>query len=168
MLGDLPILGDHFAMSHVIECGHAAPSGEVGDAVERRAGAGIKPAAAPSNATMLALLRLRRLRAVAFSGRLFAQPAWDMLLELLECDLWARRTSVSSLYLAAGVPPATALRRLNDMEAAGLVRRTDDPRDRRRQFVELTPGTRAKLTAFFEDAQVQAALQIDERHLHRR
>jgi DNA-binding MarR family transcriptional regulator len=120
-----------------------------------------------SNTALLALVRLRKLRAALFSEKLFAQPAWDMLLELLECQLRARRISVSGLYLAAGVPPATALRRINDMEAAGLIRRVYDPCDRRRQFVELTPRTRDKLTLFFQDAQVRDALLIDERNLTR-
>lgn len=126
----------------------------------------VKPAAEgnpSSKAVLLALIRLRKLRAALFAEKLFAQPAWDMLLELLECQLRARRISVSSLYLAAGVPPATALRRINDMEAAGLIRRSHDPRDRRRQFVELTPRTRDKLAQFFQDAKVRAALQIDDR-----
>ncbi len=122
---------------------------------------------ASSNTMLLALVRLRKLRAALFSDKLFAQPAWDMLLELLECQLRARRISVSSLYLAAGVPPATALRRINDMEAAGLIRRTHDPRDRRRQFVELTPRTRDRLTQFFQDTQVRDALMIDEHALSR-
>jgi len=122
----------------------------------------IGAAHASAHTILLALVRLRKLRAALFSEKLFAQPAWDMLLELLECHLRARRISVSSLYLAAGVPPATALRRINDMEAAGLIRRAYDPRDRRRQFVELTPRTRDKLANFFQDAQVRAALLIDE------
>lgn len=116
---------------------------------------------------LLALLRLRKLRATAFVDKLFAQPAWDMLLELLECQLRGRRLSVSSLYLAAGVPPATALRRINDMERAGLIKRAYDPRDRRRQFIELTPETLQKLRNFLRNAQVWSALKLDERDLQR-
>jgi DNA-binding MarR family transcriptional regulator len=97
-----------------------------------------------------ALLSLRELRGALFPEKLFAQPAWDMLLELLECKLRQRRISVSSLYLAAGVPPATALRRIQDMEDVGLISRVCDPSDRRRQFVELTPQTLHRLRTFFQ------------------
>jgi len=104
--------------------------------------------------SLQALLSLRELRGTLFPEKLFAQPAWDMLLELLECKLRQRRISVSSLYLAAGVPPATALRRIQDMENAGLIARVCDPSDRRRQFVELTPQTLHRLRTFFQYSDV--------------
>ena len=124
-------------------------------------------AAAPNTATLQALLRLRHLRATLFPERLFAQPAWDMLLELLECQLRRRRISVSGLYLAAGVPPATALRRLQDMEDARLIVRVCDPSDRRRQFVELTPHTLHQLQTFFRHGDVWQALRLDEHSVSR-
>jgi len=111
---------------------------------------------------LLPLLRLRKIRASVFLDKLFAQPAWDMMLELLECHLRGRKISVSSLYLAAGVPPATALRRIHDMECAGLVRRISDPRDRRRQFVELTTETLIRLRLFLRHEQVLSALAVDD------
>lgn len=50
------------------------------------------------------LLRARRLRADFLPGDLFADPAWDMLLDLLAAHLDQERVSVSSLCIAAAVP----------------------------------------------------------------
>ena len=122
-----------------------------------------EPSALPDTALLQALLRLRHLRAELFPEKLFAQPAWDMLLELLECRLHRRRISVSSLYLAAHVPPATALRRIQEMEDIGLIARVCDPSDRRRQFVELTPRTLHQLQIFFRQSDFLQMPKMDER-----
>jgi len=122
-----------------------------------------EPSALPDTALLQALLRLRHLRAELFPEKLFAQPAWDMLLELLECRLHRRRISVSSLYLAAHVPPATALRRIQEMEDIGLIARVCDPSDRRRQFVELTPRTLHQLQTFFRQSDFLQMPKMDER-----
>ncbi|GHC79666.1 response regulator [Limoniibacter endophyticus] len=87
---------------------------------------------------LLELLRTRDIKTRYFSDRLFADPAWHMVLDLMENHLLDRNVSVSSLYLASGVAPATASRRLDEMEQAGLVGRWLDPTDKRRQFVRLT------------------------------
>ncbi len=56
------------------------------------------------------IIRQRQLRARFFDGELFADPAWDMLLDLTAARVEARRVSVTSLCIASGVPPTTALR----------------------------------------------------------
>jgi DNA-binding MarR family transcriptional regulator len=114
----------------------------------------------PCSASLQALLRLRQVRATLFPEKIFVQPAWDMLLELLECHLRQRRISVSGLYLAAGIPPATALRRMQDMEDAGLIVRVSDPNDRRRQFVELTSRTLRQFQAFVRHGDVVQTLRM--------
>ena len=75
----------------------------------------IEPAAredAPDVAveTVRSVIRARRLRARYFSEEMFADPAWDMLLDLLQAELSQLRVPVSSLCIAAGVPATTALR----------------------------------------------------------
>jgi DNA-binding MarR family transcriptional regulator len=122
---------------------------------------GMGTAPVSNAASLQAVLRLRHVRAALFPEKIFAQPAWDMLLELLECRLRGRRISVSGLYLAAGVPPATALRRLQEMEDAGLIARVSDPGDRRRQFVELTPRTLQQFQAFVRHGDVLQALRME-------
>lgn len=103
----------------------------------------------PSTERLAQLVRLRGLRAAFFSGKLFAEPVWDILLELMEVRLGGGRPlSVSSLCIASGAPSTTALRRIEDLEREGLVTRVPDPADGRRQFVELTPTAADQLTAY--------------------
>lgn len=92
----------------------------------------------PGKERLLELLRTRDIKTRYFTDRLFVDPAWHMLLDLMENHLLERSVSVSSVYLASGVAAATASRRLEEMEEAGLVGRWSDPHDRRRQFVQLT------------------------------
>lgn len=49
-----------------------------------------------------------------------------------------RRLSVTSLCLASKSPVTTALRRIERLLEAGLVSCTQDPKDRRRKYIELT------------------------------
>ncbi len=97
------------------------------------------------------VLRARRLRANFLPADLFADPAWDMLLDLLYAELAQHRVAVSSLCVAAAVPPTTALRWLTTLVNRGLVVRRGDPRDARRVFVELAPDTSAALHRYFAE-----------------
>jgi len=89
-------------------------------------------------AEIRAAIRARRLRGQYFEGELFADPAWDMLLDLYAAALERRRVSVSSLCIAASVPPTTALRWIGTMHDAGLFERHADPIDRRRAYIGLS------------------------------
>ena len=96
-------------------------------------------------------IRVRRLRGRYFQEDLFADPAWDMMLELLAAELAGRRVAISSLCAAAAVPPTTALRWLNLLVKQGLFVRRTDPLDGRRVFVELAPRTSTSLQDYFRD-----------------
>jgi hypothetical protein len=85
-----------------------------------------------------AVIRSRRLRAQFFAQEMFADPAWDMLLDLFAAELEGRRVSVSSLCIAAAVPPTTALRWIGTLHDAGLFERHADPSDRRRAYIALS------------------------------
>src|SRR5690606_24209072 len=65
-------------------------------------------------------LRVRRLRDEFLPGDLFADPAWDMLLDLFAARLEQERVSVSSLCIASAVPPTTALRWIRTLTEKGL------------------------------------------------
>jgi predicted transcriptional regulator len=108
-----------------------------------------EPARELSAAKVSAILRARRQRAHFFPEELFADPAWDMMLDLLHAELTHRRVAVSSLCAAAAVPPTTALRWLTALVDKGLFVRRQDPLDGRRVFVELTPETSEGLRAYF-------------------
>ena len=84
------------------------------------------------------LIRSRNLRGQFFSKGLFADPAWDMILDLYVSEIIRIRVSVSSLCIASNVPASTALRWMNVLESEGLVSRSPDAHDRRRYFVSLT------------------------------
>ena len=95
------------------------------------------------------VIRARRLRTRFFDEELFADPAWDMLLDLLQAELAQHRVPVSSLCIAAAVPATTALRWIKSMTDAGLFVRRADPHDGRRVFVELSPGASTALRGYF-------------------
>jgi predicted transcriptional regulator len=84
------------------------------------------------------LLKTRTLREHYFGSDLFADPAWDMLLDLYACELGQTRVSVSGLCAAANAPPTTGLRYIGKLEQDGWIERHADPRDRRRYWVELS------------------------------
>jgi DNA-binding transcriptional ArsR family regulator len=94
------------------------------------------------------LYRTRRERAAHFPAGLFAEPSWDILLDLYVAAATAREVSVSSSCIASASPATTALRHLANLEAAGLVHRRQDSRDPRRSLVELTPDAMARMEAF--------------------
>ena len=97
------------------------------------------------------LIRARRERARYFPGELFAEPAWDILLDLLEAELSHGRVTVSSLCIAAAVPAATGLRWINHLVKRGLLGRRRDPNDARRVYVELEPEVSQALRQYFTD-----------------
>jgi hypothetical protein len=95
------------------------------------------------------VIRARRLRSKFFSDELFADPAWDMLLDLLQAEIRQLRVPVSSLCIAAAVPATTALRWLKTLVSQGLFLRRADPHDGRRVFVELAPETSLAMRRYF-------------------
>lgn len=104
-------------------------------------------------------LRARRLRDGFFGPGLFEDPAWDMLLDLRAAELEGTRVSVSSLCIAAAVPPTTALRWVGRLVGDGLIERRPDPRDRRRAFVALSPRGAAAMRGYLA-ALTRAGLSI--------
>jgi DNA-binding MarR family transcriptional regulator len=103
-------------------------------------------------------IRARRLRERFFEQDLFADPAWDMLLDLLQAEIAQLRVPVSSLCIAAAVPATTALRWLKTMTDKGIFLRRADPHDGRRVFVELAPEASLAMRRYFaEVGQVVAA-----------
>jgi DNA-binding MarR family transcriptional regulator len=104
------------------------------------------------------VIRARRLRSRYFAEDLFADPAWDMLLDLLQAEIAQLRVPVSSLCIAAAVPATTALRWLKTMVAKGIFVRHADPHDGRRVFVELAPEASHALRRYFAEVGQVAAI----------
>lgn len=101
------------------------------------------------------IIRQRRLRTRFFDGDLFADPAWDMLLDLAAARAEHKRVSVTSLCIASGVPSTTALRWINVLTDAGLIERIEDDTDRRRAFLALTDRAADAMARYF--AEIVAA-----------
>jgi DNA-binding transcriptional ArsR family regulator len=99
------------------------------------------------------MIRARRLRDSYFKGGLFADPAWDMLLDLMAARLERHRVAVSSLCIAAAVPPTTALRWIKTLTDKGLLVRCADPADGRRVYIELSDEAARALANYIRAAQ---------------
>ena len=106
------------------------------------------------------IIRQRQLRARFFEGDLFADPAWDMLLDLTAARAEHTRVSITSLCIASGVPPTTALRWIGQMTEAGLLERVEDETDRRRAFVTLTDKASDAMARYFIELGREAGRMV--------
>lgn len=97
------------------------------------------------------VIRQRRQREHYFPADLFADPAWDMMLDLYAAHYEGRAISVSSLCIAAAVPATTALRWIKTMVDDGRFLRSNDPLDGRRIMVILSDDTRCRLDQYFDN-----------------
>jgi hypothetical protein len=97
------------------------------------------------------IIHQRQLRAKFFDAELFADPAWDMLLDLTAARAEHARVSVTSLCIASGVPPTTALRWIGQMTQAGLLERIEDDTDRRRAFIALSTAAADGMARYFAE-----------------
>jgi DNA-binding NarL/FixJ family response regulator len=100
-----------------------------------------------------AIIKARRLRERYLPPALFGEPAWDMLLDLCAARIERTRVAVSSLCIAAAVPPTTALRTIRTMTEQGLLTRIADPADKRRVFIALAEPTAAAMHAYVAAAR---------------
>jgi len=87
----------------------------------------------------------RRKRDAVFIASTFADPEWDILLDLFAQNGLGRQVSMSSLCIAASVPTSTAVRCISTMIARGALVRFPDPKDARRVLIELSAESRARM-----------------------
>ena len=104
--------------------------------------------------SVLSLLKARRIREACFDESLFADPAWDILLELYAAHLDDKRISISGVCVANPVPSTTALRWMDKLESGGWIIREDDPSDGRRAWVHLSNKATAAMDQFFFSSAV--------------
>ena len=106
------------------------------------------------------IIRQRRLRDRYFESELFADPAWDILLDLTAARAEHRRVSVTSLCIAAAVPATTALRWIAQMTEMGILVREQDEEDKRRAFIALSDSAADAMARYFDELGRDAAKQI--------
>ncbi len=99
----------------------------------------------------------RQRRAKFFPADIFADPAWDVLLELFLADIEQRRLTISCACMAACVPPTTALRWISSMTATGLLERLPDPHDGRRHYLHLSAAASQSMRSYFSEEFMAAS-----------
>ena len=95
-----------------------------------------------------ALLRARQTRSKYFDPQILSGPAWGILMDLTAAGLRGELVPTSSACVSAEIPFSTALRHVNQMVAAGLVKRDIDPADKRRTLLSLEPETLELMTQY--------------------
>lgn len=82
----------------------------------------------------------RRSRDAVFGRheRVFAEPAWDLMLDLFIATAEGRHVSASAACIGACAPPTTALRCILRLRERGLIAERRHPTDRRVRLIELT------------------------------
>lgn len=140
----------------------SAEAGKIARALEALArqeqSGGDTPAPTITAPYIRGVIRTRRAREHFFKGELFADPAWDILLDLAAARLERKQVSVSSLCIAASVPPTTALRWIKGMTDEGLLERKPDPIDGRRIFIDLSDAAWDAMRSYLAQASRAAPI----------
>ena len=84
-----------------------------------------------------------------FGAGLFADPAWDMIIDLAAAHARFKRVTVTSLCIASGVPSTTALRWIGILVEQGFFQREHDSIDKRRVYISLTDKALSKVARYF-------------------
>lgn len=100
------------------------------------------------------IISTRQARSKFFDGELFADPAWDMLLDLTAAKAERSQVSVTSLCIAAEVPATTALRWIKQLVDTGVFVRVADPSDRRRAFIALSEQSSHAMSRYFAEVEM--------------
>ena len=98
------------------------------------------------------LLKFQYNKSKFFDPAVLAGPSWEILLDIAEATLRGEAVPASSASASTLVPLSTALRHVNNLVNAGLVRRWTDPADKRRTLLELEPHAVAAMQRYLETA----------------
>lgn len=98
------------------------------------------------------IMKDRQSRSKFFDPQILSGPAWDILLDLAAAGLKGEPVPTSSACASTQVPLSTALRHVNQLVEAGLVKREADPGDRRRTLLELEPHALELMTRYLKSS----------------
>lgn len=102
------------------------------------------------------LYESRRARDRVFGTTLFADPAWDILLDLFIAKREGRKVTISSACAAASAPTSTAARHIAHLVQKRLVVRISREEDARSSYLELSAAGDRKLIQLFRDIEQSA------------
>ncbi len=98
------------------------------------------------------LLKFQHNKSKFFDPSVLTGPSWEILLDITEATLRGESVPASSASASTLVPLSTALRHVNNLVNAGLIRRWTDPKDKRRTLLELEPHAVAAMQRYLETA----------------
>lgn len=94
----------------------------------------------------------RRKRSTHFDvDAMFGEPAWDMLLDLYIHQARNEDVSIKSATIGSGASASTALRWIQALDAEGLIRSEEDPKDSKRRLLHLTPEGYLSITRYLQE-----------------
>ena len=88
-----------------------------------------------------------------------AEPQWDILLDLFVHTIRKRKISVTSACIAADVSQSTALRAVDQLVEAGLVKREPDAFDKRRLWIVPTRRAMVGMREYLAQTALAAGLR---------
>lgn len=140
-----------FQLMALARAGHNAVL--AGDAASELAGEQRRaPDQQPTTEELLAfvrsIMRSRQCRSEFLDITLFADPSWDILLDLTSAGLKQAPVPTSSACAAAQVPLSTALRHVRQLVNSGLVKRWQDRNDKRRTLLALEDEVLASMISY--------------------
>jgi hypothetical protein len=100
------------------------------------------------------LLRDRRQRECFFPNASFADPQWDILLDLFVEQLLGRKVNVSSACVGAHVPHTTALRHITCLVDTGHIECAESDFDARIRYVALTENTNVAMRSYLNQVSM--------------
>jgi DNA-binding MarR family transcriptional regulator len=98
------------------------------------------------------LLKFQHNKYKFFDPAVLMGPSWEVLLDITDATLRGEAVPASSASATTHVPLSTALRHINGLVEAGLVRRWTDPKDKRRKLLMLEPHTAITMQRYLETA----------------
>ena len=94
------------------------------------------------------MMKDRQIRSKFFEAQILNGPAWEILIDLAAAGLQGRAVPTSRACASTQAPFSTALRHVNQLVEANLVKRTVDPGDKRRTLLELEPEALEQMTRY--------------------
>lgn len=96
------------------------------------------------------VLQWRRFQRSIFPDAVFRESCWDIMLLCFTGQLAGRQMCVKQIRIELDESNTSLLRRLQELEDAGMVRRERDDVDARRTIVRLTDEAAAAMSRYFK------------------